>query len=189
MTRRPPTDAARDPTASALGEAAEGVVELARWFTGLVGNQLVDVARAVDRRTFDADAAAAALARAATLPLLGWAALANELLDAGAVLSGPLWQDRRITSSTFRAPGVGRRRLRLDGRLTNGFEVPLPEDVRLEPEVLATDQAEFQLCVPAVPPDRVGVFDGAVTVEFLDRDPATRAIPPPVQVRAWLVVP
>lgn len=194
---------ASDP--SPLGEATEGFVDLARWFTELVGDQATGVARRFDNGSFDLDAAAAALARTAAMPLLGWASLLNEMFDAAGIVSTPLVRHRSVSSTVFQAPCLGvSRELVLDGPLINGFgdELPPPSrrpgrpgreagpaaagPVAVVPATLGPEEAEFTLEAPQVPPECVGVFGGRVAVippNPKDCDASERF------VDVWLVVP
>jgi hypothetical protein len=181
---------------SPLGEAVEGFVELAQWFTNLVGQQAVGMARAVGSRTFDADAAAAGLARVAVLPLVGWAALVNEVVEAGSILGGRFYSDRPIGPDTFTAPfSEVPRALRLAASLTNGFGESLPESsgITVDPPTLGVGEREFKLQAVAVPARYVGVYSGKVEVREIragqsgSEGPDRR--PPDDVVDVWLVVP
>jgi hypothetical protein len=77
--------AAEDPP-QPLAAAARGFVQLGGWLAGLAGEQAVDVARSIESDSLDMTRA---VARAATLPLLGWAGFVTEVLDAASVILQP----------------------------------------------------------------------------------------------------
>jgi hypothetical protein len=198
----------RRPPASPLGEAAEGLVELAEWFTGLVGRQTVEVARAVDSGTFDADMAAATLARSAAIPLLGWGGLAVELTEAVSVLTEPLRHTQTIVSRTFAIPthrGPPQPHLVVpQNPFVNGFDKKLEASVTIVPPeavrrarqeptpvvmgslLLSPDESQFRLQAVDVPAACGGVYTGKVAVIALSEDAARSG---PSFVDAWLVVP
>jgi hypothetical protein len=190
--------------ASAQRQIVKGFADLATWYSGLVADEVTRVAQTMADGTFGLDAAAASLTRSAALPLLGMAALANELVDAAALQTVGPERARPITSDEFvaradeptltdRAHLPGRDRLTVaaieldpDRPLTNGFGdqlgspvvvVTLPQDA-----TSAADATEvtFHLVASAVPPDRIGVFRGSVTVT--DAEGAQHGQP------VWLVV-
>lgn len=183
---------------SPLGEVAEGYVGLARWFTTLLGEQAVTVGRQIDNGTFDANAAASSYARAASLPLLGWAAAVNELGDAAAIFRG-LQRERDLESDVFEAPQRGQPRvLSLDGLLTNGYGLTLAPGeemdarfqipaalVEIVPSTLTVGESNFRLRATALPPDRVGVYSGTVTVAAPGPDGVSERVG---DVAVWLVV-
>jgi hypothetical protein len=197
----------RRPLASPLGEAAEGLVELAEWFTGLVGRQTVEVARALDSGTVDADAAAAMLARSAATPLLGWGGLAVELTEAVSILTEPLRHVQTVVSGNFSIPTDPElpHLVVPQSPFVNGFrqEIPVPvtvlppePDVRRTPRdptpvvmgslLLAPGESQFRLQAVDVPAACGGVYSGKVAVVAL----AERAAPSgPAFVDVWLVVP
>lgn len=156
MTENTP-DSAPQP----LTSAARGFVELARWFTGLAGEHAVDVARRIDEDRFDATAA---VARAAALPLIGWAAFLNEVLDAASVILHPPQRVRQATSDDFVGLGDWTVGSPLEvPRLVNGFGEALPGCVKvtLEPETVPEDLT-FRLRATNIPHECVGVYEGKV---------------------------
>lgn len=198
----------RRPPASPLGEAAEGLVEVAEWFTGLIGRQTVEVARALDSGTFDADMAAAMLARSAALPILGWGGLASELVEAVSVLTEPLQHTQTIVSGTFSIPtdrGPSQPHLVVpQDPFVNGFDEKLDASVTVVPEpdvrrtrqdptpvvmgslLLAPDESRFRLRAVDVPAACGGAYTGKVAVIALSEDAARSG---PSFVDVWLVVP
>lgn len=182
----------RRPEPSALGEAADGFVELAQWFTGLVGDQVRTLTRAIDERELDVDTVVGAAARAATLPWLGLSAFVNELFDAATVLTEPLVRERTITSPAFTDPDPEAGQARAltvaeDEPFVNGFGEPLrTSGLRVDPAVLDAGKTEFRLVAEQVPPECVGVYRGKVQVT-----PVPEAAEPPGVERVvdvWLVV-
>jgi hypothetical protein len=136
-----------------------------------------------------------ALARAAALPLLGWAGLVSEVVDAAAVLTGPLHRERPIESDVFHVPGFGETDASdalstLDGELTaecstlvNGFGKELvAESVTVVPAAAPLRPGgDFTLEAEGVSAQSVGVFRGTVTV----KDGAGRS----AAVNVWIVAP
>jgi hypothetical protein len=192
------------PDEPALGLAVRGFVDLAEWFTKLVGDQAVSVARAVAAEAgVEANAepgaagdpaatggatatATGELARLGALSLLGWVGLVNETFDAAAVLTKPPRRLRDVAPDQwFPIPDDVPA-----GRLVAEVATPLRREVSGEVETLDSvgvevDDENRTLRVTAsdVPPERVGVFRGRVGVRVEGSD----AEPRPVDV--WLVVP
>jgi hypothetical protein len=169
--------AAQDPP-QPLTAAARGFVQLGGWLADLAGQQAVDVARSIESDDLDATRA---VARAATLPLLGWAGLVTEVLDAASVILQPPLTVRQVTSSDF----VGHEDWTGSGPLvvsplTNGFHETLPDGVTVsvEPAELSADRS-FRLVAANIGHDCVGVYAGTVGEGAPDDNP----------VRVWLVVP
>jgi hypothetical protein len=167
------------PQPQPLTAAARGFVQLAEWFIGLAGEQAVDVAKRIDEDRFDASGA---VARAAALPLIGWAAFVNEVLDAAGVILHPPQRVRQATSADFVGPGAWVLGQQLTvSPLKNGFDEPLPDcvEVALEPETVSGDR-RFKLRATSIPHQCVGVYEGNVG-----------PIGPPDQERisVWLVIP
>jgi hypothetical protein len=154
------SDALSDASPQPLRAATQGFVELASWFTALAGKHAVDVARAIDQDRFDATGA---LARAAALPLIGWAAFLNEVLDAASVITHPPQRSREATSDDFVVPVDWEGRTLHPHDLVNGFGEPLPAgvDVRVEPETVGGDLV-LRLRATKIPHECVGVYRGTV---------------------------
>jgi hypothetical protein len=159
--------------------AVEGFARLATWYTQLVADHLGQVAQTVAEGRFDADAAAAAVTRSAALPFLGFAALANEVVDAAALQAVGVHATRTIESETFtpEPPGtVSHDRV----HLVNGFGDELA-GVEVVTDASGSGPGSFRLVARAVPADRTGVFRGTVVVT--DARGARHEQP------VWLVVP
>jgi hypothetical protein len=168
-----------DPSPQPLTAAARGFVELATWFTGLAGTHAVDVAQSIDEDKFDVTAA---VARAATLPLLGWAGFLNEVLDAAGVILHPPQKVRQATSGDFVGPADwGLQQPLKVWSLTNGFGKTLPDCVKvtLEPDTVREDRT-FRLKATNIPPEAVGVYQGKVGPDN---------VPEPDGMTVWLVIP
>jgi hypothetical protein len=166
-----------DPSPSRL--AVEGFARLATWYTQLVADHLGQVAQTVADGRFDGDAAAAAVTRSAALPFLGFAALANEVVDAAALQAVGVQASRTIASETFAAepPGtVGRTPV----RLVNGFGDELV-GVEVVTDAPAAGPGSFRLVARAVPAERTGVFRGTVVVTDAQGERHEQPV--------WLVVP
>jgi hypothetical protein len=167
------------PQPQPLTAAARGFVQLAAWFTGLAGEQAVDIAKRIDEDKFDATAA---VARAAALPLIGWAAFVNEVLDAAGVILHPPQRVRQATSADFVGPGAWVLGQQLTvSPLKNGFGEWLPGCVKvtLQPETVGGDR-RFKLRATNIPHECVGVYAGNVG-----------PVGPPDQARitVWLAIP
>jgi hypothetical protein len=147
----------------------DGFVHLVDTWTGMVGDHARGVAQQVDTGTFDADAATNAFARCTALSLFGWVALANEMLDAAAVLSNPPATQRTITSGGFEtAASSETRSLQLDGPLVSGAGTLLPASkVSVEPSPLAPGQTTFEL-VATITNESAGIYTGKVQVTRSD---------------------
>lgn len=162
-----------------LTAAARGFVELATWFTGLAGQHAVDVAQRIDEDKF---AVTRAVARAATLPLLGWAAFLNEVVDAAGVILHPPQRVRQATSADF----VGRADWGLHKKLKvwplkNGFGEPLPDgvSVTVDPETVGEDRT-FRLKATNIPHEAIGVYQGKV---------GPQGALEPDRMTVWLIIP
>lgn len=172
-----------------LTAAVQGFVELATWWTSLVGENAATVARAVDEGNLDGDTAARALARGAALPLLGWVGLVNEVFDAAAVIDDPPQRRRRRRSELFFVDRAWAERELALGPLVNGSgeqlvgvpTIEIEEDA-VPPERRAGDLLPIRLVVDRIPPECVGVYAG--TVAPVD---ATESDGEPVPV--WITVP
>jgi hypothetical protein len=194
---------------SRLGEAVDGFVGLARWFTGLVGDDVAQLARAVDSGSIDTDTTTAALARLSVAPLLGWAALVNEVFDAASVVTSPFHRERTVTSPFFDVPGGRgyRRALALDGGMTNGFGERLPAPVSLVGSgaagrargldgapapggaLLEVGERQFRLQAADVPASCVGIYSGKVVARVLLPDGTRSPVSPATPIDVWMVVP
>jgi len=167
-----------DASLQPLTAAAKGFVDLAGWLAGLAGAHIVDVARAADEGRLDATTA---LARSAALPLIGWVAVANEVLDAATVITLPPQRLRERTSDKQlgRKGWEGKKLVAKD--FVNAFGEPLPASVRVsvEPETLG-DDLEFRLQATGITHDCVGVYSGVAHPKG-----ARSKTPVPV----WLVIP
>ena len=161
-----------------LTAAARGFVQLGGWLAGLAGHQAVDIAEDIDKDRLDATRA---VARAATLPLLGGVGFLNEVLDAATVILRPPQTMRQATSSDYvgHDDWTGGEQLQVSP-LTNGFLETLPKgvSVSVEPEALPADRT-FRLRATNVPHDCVGVYVGTVGEGAPDHNP----------VPVWLVIP
>ena len=161
-----------------LTAAARGFVQLGGWLAGLAGEQAVDVARSIDSDSLDVPRA---VARAATLPLLGWAGVVTEVLDAASVILQPPQTVRHVTSSALvgHDAWTGGEPLQVSP-LTNGFLETLPDGVTVsvEPDVLPAD-GSFRLRATNIGHECVGVYAGTVG----EGAPGTNP------VRVWLVIP
>jgi hypothetical protein len=162
-----------------LTAAARGFVELATWFTGLAGQHAVDVAQRIDEDKFDVTGA---IARAAALPLLGWAAFLNEVVDAAGVILHPPQRVRQVTSAEFvsRADWGLPKKLKV-WPLRNGFGELLPDgvSVTVDPETVGEDRT-FRLKATNIPHEAVGVYQGTV---------GPRNAPELDRMTVWLVIP
>jgi hypothetical protein len=139
----------------------------------------VDVAQSIDEDKFDVTGA---VARAATLPLLGWAAFLNEVVDAASVILHPPQKVRQATSAEF----VGRADWGLHQPLKvwplrNGFGELLPDGVKvtLEPDKVREDHT-FRLKATNIPHEAVGVYQGKV---------GPHDVPEENGMTVWLVIP
>jgi hypothetical protein len=168
-----------DQSPEPLTSAARGFVELATWFTGLAGKHAVDVAQRIDEDKFDVTAA---VARAATLPLLGWAAFLNEVVDAAGVILHPPQKVRQATSADFVGPAAwGLQQPLKVWPLRNGFGELLPDgvSVTVDPETVGEDRT-FRLKATNIPHEAIGVYEGKVGPDDVpERDGVT----------VWLVIP
>ncbi|MGH9290795.1 MAG: hypothetical protein ACRD0V_21285 [Acidimicrobiales bacterium] len=168
-----------DASSRPLTAAAEGFVALAGWLGELARTHIVDVARATDEGRLDATTA---LARSAALPLIGWVALANEVLDAATVITLPPQQLRESTADKqLGRQGWEGKKLVAEG-FVNAFGERLPDSVHVsvEPETLGPDLA-FTVRATGITHDCVGVYSGIAHPEGAARSKT------PVPV--WLVVP
>jgi hypothetical protein len=168
-----------DATPRPLTAAAGGFVALADWLGGLARSHVTDVARAADDGSLDATTA---LARSAALALIGWVALANEVLDAATVITLPPLRLRERTSDEHigREGWEGQTLEATD--FVNGFNEPLPDTVHVtvEPETLRADLV-FRLRATGITHDCVGVYRGiAQPTGAASSDPS---------VPVWLVIP
>jgi hypothetical protein len=167
-----------DSSPQPLTAAARGFVELATWFTGLAGTHAVDVAQSIDEDKLDVTGA---VARAATLPLLGWAAFLNEVLDAAGVILHPPQKVRQATSGDFVGPAHWVQQPLKVWRLTNGFGQPLPDCVKVTLELdTARGDLTYRLKATNIPPEAVGVYQGKVGPDN---------VPEADGMTVWLVIP
>jgi hypothetical protein len=168
-----------DPSLQPLRAAATGFVDLAGWLAGLTGAHIVEVATAADEGRLDATTA---LARSAVLPLIGWVALANEIVDAATVITLPPQQLRERTSDKQlgRREWEGKELVAKD--FVNAFGERLPDSVRVtvEPETLGADLA-FTVRATGITHDCVGVYSGIAHPKEAAR--SDNLVP------VWLVIP
>jgi hypothetical protein len=158
-----------------LGEVVDGCNKLGTWLVTEWSEQASEVAAKLDDGTYDADSAAADLAKTATLAAESWFLLASEALAAVALLSR---QERYIVEDTFDAPAGAR--LELAGPLEAGFEQLLPVTlVSVVPSQLAPTRTAFKLIADATT-CAAGTYDGTV---LAFRDDAA-----PVEVFVSLIV-
>jgi hypothetical protein len=164
-----------------LTAAARGFVQLGAWLAGLAGEQAVDVARKIDQDSLDVTQA---VARAATLPLLGGVGFLNELLDAATVILQPPQTMRQATSGDYLGHGDWRAGEPLQvSPLTNGFLDTLPASVSVsvEPEAVPQDRPfSVRLRATNIPHECVGVYKGDVGPE---------GEPLGSRITVWLVIP
>jgi hypothetical protein len=165
-----------DSSLQPLTAAARGFVELAGWLGELAGAHLVDVARAVDEGRLDGTAA---LARSAALPLIGWVALVNEVLDAATVITLPPQRLRERTSDDHIGPQAWEGQNLVARDLVNGFGEPLDPRVHVNVEAETTeDHLVFRLRATGIPHECVGVYSGTVGPQEAEST-----------VPVWLVIP
>lgn len=171
------TRTSSDSSPQPLRAAARGFAELADWFTALARRHADEVAQEIDEDRFDATST---FARAAALPLIGWAAFLNEVLDAASVIKYPPQHRREATSDSFDAPdGWTAPQTLPPGELVNGFGEPLPDCVKVRVKSKTVDErSTFTLEATNIPHECVGVYLG--TVPAGDEKPG---------VTAWLVIP
>jgi hypothetical protein len=166
---------------SPLAEVVEGYAKLASMLVERWSDQASKVASKLDEGTYDADSAAADLARAATLATESAVLLANEGLNAAAVLAGRRGQPYVIESRPFAIPRPGAR-LDLAEPLRNlnrSDELPT-SSVSFKPSgTLGPKESEFRLSVQAAG-RRGGTYTGEVTAS----DP--QGVAP---VRVWITIP
>jgi hypothetical protein len=170
-------DAAPDASPTPLRAATQGFVELAGWFTGLAGKHAVEVARKIDQDRFDATST---FARAAALPLIGWTAFLNEVIDAASVITYPPQHVREETSDDFVGLDQWTATQTLHAHdLVNGFGERLPTcvDVSVESKTVGEDLI-FRLRARNIPHACVGVYRGTVRPDE-EQDGIT----------VWLVIP
>ena len=165
-----------DPSLQPLTAAAQGFAALAGWLGELAGAHLVDVARAADEGRLDGTAA---LARSAALPLIGWVALVNELVDAATVITLPPQRLReRISDDHIGLRDWDGQNLVARG-LVNGFGEPLDPRVHVSVEAETTgDDLVFRLRATGIPHECVGVYSGTVGPQEAESS-----------VPVWLVIP
>lgn len=179
-----------------LGLAVQGFVDLAQWFTKIMGEQAVSVARAIatdpgtdanaEPSTASPPIATSGLARLGALSMLGWVGLVNETFDAAAVLTNPPRHLREVAPDQwFPIPGDLPA-----GPLVAEVATPLRREVSGEVETLDSvivevdhENRTLRLTASDVPPERVGVFRGRVGVRVEGSDAA------PFLVDVWLIVP
>jgi hypothetical protein len=171
------TGTSPDSSPTPLRAATQGFAELAGWFTALAGKHAVEVAREIDEDRFDATSA---LARAATLPVIGLAAFLNEVLDAASVITHPPQVSREATSDDFVGLDQWTATHTLQAHdLLNGFDEPLPGCVKLSVESRTLgEHLIFRLTATNIPHECVGVYRGTVS-PVGERD----------GVAAWLMIP
>lgn len=147
-----------DPSSSPLRAAANGFADLAAWLSELASAHVVDAASAADDGRLDVTTA---MAQAATVPLIGWVALVNEIVDAATVITLPPQRLRERTSDEHLGLEGWKGKKLAVGELVNGFGERLPKavDVSVEPEKLGADLV-FRLRATAIPHDCVGVYRG-----------------------------
>jgi hypothetical protein len=165
-----------DPSLQPLTAAAEGFVALAGWLGELASAHVVEVARAADEGRLDGTAA---VARSAALPLIGWVAVVNEVLDAAAVITLPPQRLRERTSDEhIGLKGWEGQKLVARG-LVNGFGERLDPrvHVNVESETIGDDLV-FRLRATGIPHECVGVYSGTVCPEGAESS-----------VPVWLVIP
>jgi hypothetical protein len=165
-----------DPSSNPLRAAAQGFTDLAAWLGELASTHLVDAASAADEGRLDMTSA---IARAATLPLIGWVALVNEIVDAATVITLPPQRLRERTSDEHVGLEGWKGKSLAVSDLVNGFGDRLPKgvEVSVEPEKLGTDLA-FRLRATKIPHECVGVYSGTARPKG-----AKRSVP------VWLVIP
>jgi hypothetical protein len=166
--------------ASPLAEVVQGYSELASFLVKRWTEHASNVAERLDKGAYDADSAAADLAKCVSLTAETGFLLASEALDAAAILSGGQRQPHLVDSVAFSSPLPGAA-LALEGQLANSLDTDrLPTAVvTIRPAQLAAAAAEFTLRADASGHD-AGTYWGKVRA----RTAAAEGL-----VKVWITVP
>ena len=148
--------------ASPLAEVVQGYSELASFLLKRWTEHASKVAERLDGGSYDADSAAADLAKCASLTVESGFLFASEALDAAAILSGGQRQPHLVHSVGFTSPLPGAA-LSLEGPLDNTLGTDhLPAAVvTISPLQLAAGATDFSLHADATGHDG-GTFWGTV---------------------------
>lgn len=148
--------------ASPLAEVVQGYSELASFLLQRWTEHASKVAARLDDGSYDADSAAADLAKSMSLTVESGFLLASEALDAAAILSGDQRQPHLVDSVGFTSPLPGAA-LSLEGALVNTLDTDhLPAAVvTIRPLQLAAAAADFSLRADATG-HRAGTYWGTV---------------------------
>jgi hypothetical protein len=164
---------------SPLAEVVQGYSELASFLLQRWTVHASKVAARLDDGSYDADSAAADLAKSISLTVESGFLLASEALDSAAILSGGQRKPHMVDSVGFTSPLPGAA-LTLEGPLVNGLDTDqLPAAVMtIRPAQLAAAAADFALRADATGHD-AGTYWGTV-----------RATAPAAQhlVTVWITV-
>lgn len=130
--------------ASPLAEVVQGYSELASFLLKRWTEHASKVAERLEDGSYDADSAAADLAKSMSLTVESGFLLASEALDAAAILSGGQRQPHLVESVAFPSPLPGAA-LALEGPLVNTLNTDqLPAEVVTIRQ--AAGAADFTLC-------------------------------------------
>lgn len=131
---------------SPLAEVVQGYSELASFLLNRWTEHASNVAARLDDGSYDADSAAADVAKSVSLTVESGFLLASEALDAAAILSGGQGRPHLVDSVAFSSPLPGAA-LTLEGPLVNTLDTDhLPAAVvTIRPPQLAAAAADFAL--------------------------------------------
>jgi hypothetical protein len=165
--------------ADPLSTVVEGYGRLASHLLAEWTDHASKVAATLDADAYDADRAAADIAKTLSLATESWFLLASEALDAAAILTSGRLGPHVVRSGPFVAPSAGAA-LEAHGPFTSGHGHQLPAAcVRVEPPELGPEETEFRLRADATG-RRAGTYVGevvATTAKAVDR------------VVVWITVP
>jgi hypothetical protein len=165
--------------ADPLSTVVEGYSRLASRLLAEWTDHASNVAAKLDADAYDADRAAADLAKTFSLATESWFLLASEALDAAAILSSGRLGRHVVRSGPFVAPSAGAA-LEARGPFTSGHGHQLPAAcVRVEPPQLGPGKTEFGLCADATG-CRAGTYVGEVVAS------TAKAVE---RVVVWITVP
>ena len=138
---------------SGMGEAVEGYVQLAQWWATTWGAHATSVATRLESGTYTAEEAMADLVACGKLAAETLFLVANEAVEAAAVMSGSAGQPQLVQSSDFEttASTSSTRTLALDGPLValiGTDQIPV-SSVTIRPSVLPPNVVTFHLDVDA----------------------------------------
>jgi hypothetical protein len=143
-----------------LTNVTRGYSELGTWLLQRWSAHASQVATKLDAGKYDADSAAADLAKTASLAAESWLVIAAEALDAAATLAAGPSGPYIVESEPFhtKLPGSS---LRVAGPLANGFASDALAIVEPEPSQLYAGETEFHLRADATR-RRAGTYRGKV---------------------------